>query len=71
MKLKYYKKIYTYQCLLWMLKKPLHYTSHSYNTRMTANLATDVPLYTKSHTHRFIFFFGPKLFNLHPSELKS
>lgn len=65
------RKLYTYESLLWMFKIQMHTLEHNYNTRWNENTAVEIPLFHKSHSQRFIFFFGPKLYNKLPKNIKS
>ena len=66
------RKLFSYQCLLWMYKNSSFYTEidHNHDTRIKESLSIHIPLCTKSHTQRFVFYFGPKLFNLLPLKIK-
>ena len=44
--------------------------SFSYDTRSKLNLKLSVPLMTKTTTQRFLTYFGPKFFNLLPSDIR-
>lgn len=66
------RKLYAYQCLLFMYKLPTHnYVSHTYTTRHINNKSITIPLFKKTHTQRFVFYHGPKFYNLLPTEIKN
>lgn len=65
------RKMYTYECLLWTFKSPLDMINHNYGTRWNSNHSTQVPIYRKRHTQRFIFYYGPKLYNMLPANIKN
>lgn len=65
------RKLYTYQCLLWMFKTPTSYRNHKYGTRAIANQSVNVPFCRKSHTQRFVFYFAPTLYNMLPVKIKN
>lgn len=66
------KGIYAYQCALWVYKNDLlSVTSTSYQTRSAQRQSVQVPLVKKSHIQRFVFFYGPKIYNLLPPEIKN
>lgn len=64
------RKLYIYQCLLWMFKTPTSYRNHIYGTRAITNQSANVPFCKKSHTQRFVFYLAPKLYNMLPVEIK-
>ena len=65
------RKMYTYECLLWMFKSPSNLINHNYGTRWNTNLSIQVPIFRKMHTQRFIFYYGPKLYNMLPANIKN
>lgn len=65
------RKLYIYQGLIWMLKTPVSYRIHAHNTRAMQNLTVNVPFCKKAHTQRFIFYLGPKLYNMLPTKIKN
>lgn len=65
------RKLYTFQCLIWMLKSPTLEIVHPYGTRAAVNQPVNVPFCKKTHTQRFFLYFGPKLYNMLPASIKS
>lgn len=66
------RKLYVYESLLWMCKAQEHSRYYNnYDTRGNRNLPVEVPFFRKSHTQRFIFFFGPKFYNKLPAKVKN
>lgn len=65
------RNLYTYHTMLWMHKSQIDIVDHSYQTRHQAKISVQIPLYRKSHTQRFIFYYGPKLYNLLPVTIKN
>lgn len=65
------RKLYTYECLLWMFKSPPNILNHKYRTRWKTNFSVQTPFFRKSHTQRFIFYYGPRLYNMLPSFIKN
>lgn len=67
------RRLYTYQCLLWICEKgysTANIVQHEHNTRWQQKESMIAPFYRKSHAQRFIFYIGPKLYNMLPAELK-
>lgn len=66
------RELYTYHALLWSLKHTTRMStpSHEYPTRTKENISVTLPLCIKNHTQRFIFFYGPKLYNMLPKNIK-
>ena len=61
------RNLFTYYCLLYMFNKsdhPNHVTL--YDTRFSEKRLVEISLFKKSHSQRFVFYLGPKLFNLLP-----
>lgn len=66
------KNAYSYHSLLWYYKaRNSVYISHDYPTRSVINKHLIIPLYKKTHTQRFIFYYGPKLYNILPLNIKN
>lgn len=67
------KALFYYHCLLYMFNKynPELLSNKTYQTRSVSNKWVDIPLYRKSHLQRFVFYVGPKLFNILPPYLKT
>lgn len=65
------RMLYTYHAMLWMHKSQADPVVHDYHTRNQANVSVKIPLYTKTHTQRFLFYYGPKLYNLLPISIKN
>lgn len=65
------RKLYAYECLLWMFKSPPNIINHKYGTRWNTNLSIQIPIFRKMHTQRFIFYYGPKLYNMLPANVKN
>lgn len=70
------KNTYAYHSLLWTFKSnniysSQNYSTHTYLTRSVQNKHIAVPMYKKTHTQRFIFYYGPKLYNVLPLSLKN
>lgn len=65
------KNLYTYQCLVWTFKSRNSLKTYSsYETRAVENESLKVPLFRKTHTQRFVFYFGPKFYNVLPVNIK-
>lgn len=66
------RQLFAYQCLLWVFKNPspLYEVGHIYYTRTKKDQSIVPPFCTKTHTQRFVFYFGPKLFNHLPLKIK-
>lgn len=65
------RNIYIYHCLLWAFKMEDKYNqTPSYITRFTENKKIVVPKMNKSHSQRFVFYQGYKLFNCLPLQIK-
>lgn len=66
------KKLYIYQCLIWAFKSRNFLESYSsHNTRNVQNQSLKIPLFKKTHTQRFVFYFGPKFYNILPPCIKN
>lgn len=66
------RSIYSYQCLKWMFSNMNKYNIITVKTtRSTENRNVGIPLFRKAHTQRFLFYFGPKLYNLLPAHLRN
>lgn len=65
------KNLFTYHCLVHMFDKKTSPAYPSYMTRFTENMSVGIPLVRKSHTQRFVFYVGPKLFNILPLHIKN
>lgn len=65
------KNFFIYHCLLHMFNTNTSPAHNRCDTRFTENKSIGIPLVKKSHTQRFVFYLGPKLFNILPLHLKS
>lgn len=65
------RKLYTYHTMLWMHNSKTDLVIHDYHTRNQAKVSVQIPLYTKTHTQRFLFYYGPKLYNLLPLMIRN
>lgn len=66
------RQLYTYRTLLWMHSNNDKFSAQrTKRTRSTENTLLQTPLFKKSHTQRFLLFFGPKLYNLLPPSLRN
>lgn len=64
------RQIYSCSCLMWMFD--VGRNQYVTKDRITRNcLNVEVPLYRSTHLQRFVFFHGPKLFNMLPPEIKN
>lgn len=68
------RKLYTYECLIWIFGRQEIVTEgslrHGYVTRWHHRQSIQVPFYRKSHLQRFVFYIGPKLYNMTPYSIK-
>lgn len=64
------RQLYSYRCLLWMFVNRQGSTliPSREHTRYWGHV--EIPLFRKTHLQRFVFFHGPKLYNLLPPEIK-
>lgn len=70
------RQLYVCSCLMWMYRnnngsndeQSVHYLRDEIVTRH--HRAAEVPFFRSSHLQRFVFFQGPKLFNMLPPEIK-
>lgn len=66
------KKMYAYQCVLWVHKYNVsNILSYTTQTRAVKEQSIQVPFFKKSHIQRFVFYYGPKIYNLLPLEIKN
>lgn len=64
------RQLYTYRCLLWMFdnKNKTPIPLHGQNTRCAEHLRA--PFFQRTHFQRFVFYQGPKIFNLLQPEVR-
>lgn len=66
------RQLYIFQCLLWTYKSPeISNVTSLYNSRSEVNRNVITPFYKKSRTQRFIYYLGPKFFNILPPSIKA
>lgn len=63
------RQLFAYRCLMWMFDNKTDELQHlSKHTRQADNMR--IPFFRKSHSQRFIFYYGPKIYNLLDSHIK-
>lgn len=68
------RTLYIYEMLLWTHEiDDLRSVSPNVgcSTRSSVSQALRVPLFHKSHTQNFLFYYGPKMYNLLPASIKN
>lgn len=64
------RNIYILQSQIWIFNKKNRILSQSRYTRHTTEHTLYIPRFNKTHMQRSIFYFGPKIFNSLPTDLK-
>lgn len=68
------RKLYVFEVLMWMfdVKSSLpHLPDINYLIRSRLDRPVQVPFFRKSHMQRFVFYYGPKLYNSLPGNIKN
>lgn len=69
------RKLYIYETLLWTFKngETIQHVDYEVgcNTRAMTDRAMLVPLFRKSHLQRFVFYYGPKIYNCLPQNIRN
>lgn len=69
------RKIYVYEIMIWMFNslfgRDVEPDVRGCVTRSIVNCDVRVPLFRKSHIQRFVFYYGPKVYNSLPVNIKN